>query len=306
MESRATHVRSRKSRRRKYTLAFKGPGRPTDLTRMIELAKMAWSPVLELLGREDKFVELDAEPYELTDPPSLLGSPESVLELARKEGPTESALRWLTTTDVIEVHDEMIREFGGESGVLDAGRIDSALQLSLTSPVRGHHPYPSILHKAAHLLHSILVYHPFVDGQKRTGISTAFILLGVNGYHLWSRDFMDEVHFAIHVAKGEFEVPEIARWLAGRVVSPNILRNQSIIEVLLPLAEQRRRQCPICRRLLRLDRYHVTCEKCRSEFEVRINAALIPWKGRGSRFVVRVGLKLLTAPRSAESEGSGA
>jgi hypothetical protein len=48
---------------RRYTPHFEKSGRPTQLDRMIELAKMSWSPVLEMLGREIRFEELAAYPF---------------------------------------------------------------------------------------------------------------------------------------------------------------------------------------------------------------------------------------------------
>src|SRR3989337_3854818 len=108
------------------------------------------------------------------------------------------------------------------SPVLELLKIESALERARYSKVAGYDSFPTILHKAASLMHSILKYQPLADGQKRTGIAAAFVFLGINGYPMWSRETLDEVHFAIHVAKGGYEVPEITRWLAARVVRKDI------------------------------------------------------------------------------------
>lgn len=259
---------------------------------MIELSKMAWSPVLELLGKEVKFDELNARPYpfdERIQSPLAHYYDELLSANARVAGP--SRIRWLTVGDVIRVHDDMIRTFGGESGILNRGRIDSALDLALQSPILGHDPFPTVIDKAASLLHSILLYHPFVDGQKRTGISCAFILLGVNGFFMWSRDPGDEVHFAIHVARGEFEVPQIARWIAARVVPPHILEDPAVVTSLLPYAQRSTRSCTKCHHQIRLDRFRIDCPVCNSTYVVTLNAGLVQQQRGESRMFIQAGLR---------------
>jgi death on curing protein len=258
---------------------------------MLELSKMAWSPVLELLGREIRFDELALRPYsldEVTQAPLTLGLDPQDRELTLDP---QVRLRWLTTRDIVQIHDEMIATFGGEPGVMNRGRIDNALETAFQSPIPSHDPFPSIIDKAASLLHSILLYHPFVDGQKRTGISSAFVLLGVNGFFMWSRDPADEVHFAIHVAQGEFEVPEIARWIASRVIPPAVLRDPSVVSRLLPYAQHSTRACTACHHQIRVNRYQVTCSSCGSKYVVVLNAGLYQGRASGDRFFVQAGLK---------------
>jgi death-on-curing protein len=258
---------------------------------MIELSKMAWSPVLELLGREVRFEELDARPYPLED---RIGDPlisSQRLSRLAAERSGHHRVRWLTAGNVIRVHDEMIATFGGERGIINRGRIESALELSFESPIAGHDPFPTIIDKAASLLHSILLYHPFVDGQKRTGLSCAFILLGVNGFFMWSRDPADEVHFAIHVARGRFEVEQIARWIAARVAPPDFLEDPRVVTRLLPYAQRGTRACSGCHRMLRLDSYAIKCPSCGAKFHVILNAALDLHQRGESRLFVQAGLR---------------
>lgn len=241
-------------------------GRPSEMDRMIELAKMAWGPVLELLGRDITFENLARRPYPMVEP----------VEYPPDPGNGHHALRWLETRDVERIHDVMIRTFGGEPGVISTGTVSGTLDRMRRPEVGRYDPLPTIYEKAAFLLHSILNYHPFVDGQKRTGISAAFIFLGINGYHLWSRDPVDEVHFAIHVAAGEFEVPEIALWLRGRVVPRRLLSSPEVVRALLRYAEPRARRCTVCHKAKLIpDRYFVTCGQCGATFRVKLNAGLI-------------------------------
>jgi death on curing protein len=263
-------------------------GRPTEFERALEMAKMAWSPVLEILGNPE-LEELDRIPYSPEPFQFAVGERLIRTELGRHKDP--ESLRWLTVSEVVRVHDRMILTFGGELGVLDEGKIASALDRARHSTIFGIDPFPTILHKAASIMHDILVYHPFADGQKRTGLSSAFIFLGLNGYSLWSRDPIDEVHFAIGVAKGEHEVGEITRWLADRVAPPSQL-GSSEIDLLLRKLRPSVRQCHVCRRYLALRGYRVRCRNCATSYRVLIRYGTVTTT-RGGRARIKATLGLV-------------
>jgi death-on-curing protein len=253
---------------------------------MIELAKMAWSPVLEMLGKEVRFGELNGTPYKLHSPPMVLPEPTNGIGIQH----------WLTPPEVLRIHDEMVRTFGDELGVKDPGMIEGTLQRMRESSVMGHDLMPTPFDKAAFLMHSILRYHPFIDGQKRAGLSSAFIFLGLNGYYLWSRDAIDEVHNAIQIARGTFEVPEISSWIRQRVASRQAIRDPSWVDALLRSSSTvTRRPCSIGHAPLRLDHYIVVCRTCKTNYEVRLDAALVT-AARGSRELrveVQPGIRLI-------------
>lgn len=77
--------------------------------------------------------------------------------------------------------------------------------------------YPSLFEKAAVLMRSIVQNHPFVDGNKRTGISAAAMTLQINGFSLnaTQQEFED---FAVMVATDHPSVEEIAIWLRTKSV----------------------------------------------------------------------------------------
>lgn len=269
-----------------YLPHFEGPGRPTQIGRMIELAKMAWSPVLEMLGKEVRFDELHSKPYEIHPPPMTLPEPKNGTQVKY----------WLHTEDVLRIHDEMVKTFQGDMGLREPGMVDSILERMRDPVVMGLDPIPTIFDKAAFLMHGILRYHPFVDGQKRTGLSAAFIFLGVNGYYLWSRDAVDEVHFAVQVAKGAFDVPEISSWIRQRVAERQTFRDPKMVDRLLQSSSTvTRRTCSNCQARLRLNAYLVICNKCNALYEVRLNAALVtPGRGGGEpRVLVQPGMWLV-------------
>jgi death on curing protein len=262
-------------------------GRPTAFEQALEMAKMAWSPVLEILGNPE-LEEMDRVRYSAE--PFHFAVGQRIIDAERKRHPDPTSLFWLTVPQVTRIHDRMIETFGGEMGVLDEGKIASALDRARHSVFFGTDPYPTILHKAAAIMHSILVYHPFADGQKRTGLSSAFIFLGLNGYSLWSRDPPDEVHFAVRVAKGEYEVDSITEWLADRVAPPSDL-GESEIDLLLRSIKPNVRHCHVCHRYLPIRRYRVTCHNCRAAYKVLIRfGAVTRRSGRRPRLQATIGL----------------
>ncbi|MFW5772747.1 MAG: type II toxin-antitoxin system death-on-curing family toxin [Phototrophicaceae bacterium] len=73
----------------------------------------------------------------------------------------------------------------------------------------GQEIYPSVLDKAAALLHSLAYHHLFVDGNKRTATRAIVLFLERSGYRVtWTPQ--EAYDFVLEVAKGQLDVPEIA------------------------------------------------------------------------------------------------
>jgi len=81
---------------------------------------------------------------------------------------------------VREIHAEAIRQFGGLNGVRDDNLFASAV-LTPQSSFGGKSPYADIVEIAAAYLFYICKNHPFVDGNKRTAMMAAIVLLRLNG-----------------------------------------------------------------------------------------------------------------------------
>ncbi|KAB0573606.1 type II toxin-antitoxin system death-on-curing family toxin [Brucella pituitosa] len=79
------------------------------------------------------------------------------------------------------LHDEQLRLHGGAPGIRDSGLLDSALARPLQKQAYGE---PDLFDLAAAYLFGILKNHPFIDGNKRTGLATADLFLYFNGYSL--------------------------------------------------------------------------------------------------------------------------
>ncbi len=80
--------------------------------------------------------------------------------------------------EAIYLHEILIHEFGGASGILDKGLLESAL----ARPKSGY--YKSLSEQAAALLQSLALHHPFVDGATRVAFALTAIFLRLNGYRL--------------------------------------------------------------------------------------------------------------------------
>lgn len=120
-------------------------------------------------------------------------------------------IKFISLIELLEIHDLLIRKTGGSSGVRDLGRLESAVAAQ-TQEVFGKEIYPNIYAKAAALIRGIIADHPFVDGNKRTGMLSGLTLLENNGYQ--TNFIKGEIEdFAVKVAVEKLEVTYIAKWL---------------------------------------------------------------------------------------------
>jgi death-on-curing protein len=92
-------------------------------------------------------------------------------------------------------------ETTGNPGVREPGLIGSAVARPGTS-VFGADAYPGLWAKAAALMHSIVANHPFVDGNKRTGLVAAVVFLARNGVDVSRLDEDTAFDLVVAVADG--------------------------------------------------------------------------------------------------------
>jgi death-on-curing protein len=110
-----------------------------------------------------------------------------------------------------EIHRILINIFGGSYGVRDLNGLESALAGPFQS-FENQELYPTVILKATALLESLLMNHPFIDGNKRTGYTLLRLFLFSNGLDIEaSQD--EKYEFIINVASGEKDFDAIAEWL---------------------------------------------------------------------------------------------
>lgn len=117
---------------------------------------------------------------------------------------------------VIRIHDKIIDETGGLKGTIDVGLLDGALAKPFMGLADGTEFYPDIAAKAAILFESLINYHPFVDGNKRTAETITTIFLWNNGF-IWDFNEGEIVDFAIDVAEGKLNIDNIKDWIKRRL-----------------------------------------------------------------------------------------
>lgn len=126
-------------------------------------------------------------------------------------------MRYLTVEQVLFLHARLIEETGGSHGIRDIGLLESAVARPQAT-FGGEELYPDVFSKAAALMHSFISNHPFIDGNKRTGIAGAVLFLRANGFVLEASNPELET-FALRVARRDLDVPGAARWLREHTVA---------------------------------------------------------------------------------------
>ena len=116
---------------------------------------------------------------------------------------------WLTRDEILAIHDMMLAQYGGRSGLRDAALLESAL----------HRPRHLARYRrtGAHALAAayavgIVGNHPFVDGNKRTGFIAAAVFLESNGLTLTAPE-ESVVQHTLALAAGDETAAGYARWL---------------------------------------------------------------------------------------------
>ncbi len=113
--------------------------------------------------------------------------------------------------EVVEIHIAIIKRAGSKAGVRDFSLLHSAVERPKAT-FGGRELYPNIFLKAAALLQSLCMNHPFTDGNKRTAYLTTKRFLYLNGYHLKASKLVG-ADFMVRVDNENLQLKEISSWL---------------------------------------------------------------------------------------------
>lgn len=120
-------------------------------------------------------------------------------------------IRYLTLIEILELHRRILEQSGGALGIRDIGLLESAIaQPRMT--FGGEELYPSLLEKAVALGFSIIMNHPFVDGNKRTGHAATETFLVLNGLQI-NASVDEQERVVLAIASGELGREAFVEWL---------------------------------------------------------------------------------------------
>lgn len=120
-------------------------------------------------------------------------------------------MKLISKRQVLLLHQHLVDETGGSSGLRDEGLLESALNAPFQS-FGDTSAYPSLQQKAARLCYGLVKNHPFIDGNKRIGAHVMLVFLALNGIEL-SYTQQELVNIILQVAAGEKSYEALLAWV---------------------------------------------------------------------------------------------
>ena len=123
-------------------------------------------------------------------------------------------MKFISASDIYVINQTVV---GHDPIVLNRHLLQSAAKRPYTR-MFGQEAYPTILEKAASLVHALAHDHLFADGNKRTAQIVLEQFLANNGYRpTW--DAPEAYAIILEIAKGKCEIPQIVEWLTRHTTS---------------------------------------------------------------------------------------
>ncbi len=121
-------------------------------------------------------------------------------------------VQFLSHDEALAIHERVISAFGGPPGIRDRGLLESALYRAQS----GY--YESLEEMAAALFESLLINHPFVDGNKRVAFFATDVFLRLNGWKI-SEDAQAAHSFLMErFQSGTCDFEHLLPWIRGALV----------------------------------------------------------------------------------------
>lgn len=131
-------------------------------------------------------------------------------------------MKYLTVEQVLYIHHCQIERFGGDTGILDRGLVESAVAQPRAG-FEGGPFYPTLEEKAAALVFSLVKNHAFADGNKCTGAAALLMFLRLNDHTIKAPE--DEFVSVIQrVAAGELAREGLLAWIRVRLATVDMAR----------------------------------------------------------------------------------
>lgn len=120
-------------------------------------------------------------------------------------------MQYLTASDIVFIHDQIIEETGGSLGIREHDLLLSIVEKPQAS-FGGEELYCGVFDKAAVLYEALCNYRVFIDGNKRTAALVMYRFLAINGYNLTAsnKEFED---YTLFIAIHNPDLADIAVWV---------------------------------------------------------------------------------------------
>ena len=122
---------------------------------------------------------------------------------------------FLNLDEVVEIHNDQIKRYGGLPGIRDIGLLKSAVSMPEVS-FAGKYLHTDIYEMASAYLYHIIRNHPFIDGNKRTGTVASIVFLLMNGIEVDIDENNLEL-LVLSLAGGEIGKPEISQFFKNNL-----------------------------------------------------------------------------------------
>jgi death-on-curing protein len=123
-------------------------------------------------------------------------------------------VKYPTKKQIIKIHEELIKRFGGRPGLRD----EALLQSAIGRYQSGYYDDP--VEEAAALMESLGGNHPFLDGNKRIAVTAPFAFLMINGYEALLDEDRAYDFFIRLLESGQFSFSNLEPWIRENVKSP--------------------------------------------------------------------------------------
>lgn len=121
---------------------------------------------------------------------------------------------------VIYLHNVLIDEFGGSKGIRDRGALEAAINRPFAT-FDGQDLYQTPEEKAAAIFESVIINHPFIDGNKRTAYALLeYLLINKAGIRL-AASFEEKYKMVIDASTGQIRFEEIKTWISNHLITSN-------------------------------------------------------------------------------------
>ena len=117
----------------------------------------------------------------------------------------------LSKSQILLMHEQLIAQTGGSTGLRDEGMLDSALNAPFHT-FGGEDVYPSLQQKATRLCFGLVKNHPFVDGNKRIGAHVMLVFLALNGIELqYTQTELSDI--ILQLAANTIQFSDLLNWI---------------------------------------------------------------------------------------------